>query len=48
MELEEIKQIANRIQRELKNVAYTSSSTFLIDVEELTKRIINAQDNTKA
>lgn len=47
MELEEIIPIAIRIRRELTNVAYTSSSTFLIDVEELTKRIINAQDNTE-
>lgn len=48
IELEESIPIAICIRRELTNVAYTSSSTFLTDVEELTRRIINAQDNTKA
>ena len=48
IELEESIPIAIRIRRELTNVSYTSSSTFLTDVEELTRRIINAKDNTKA
>ena len=46
MELVEIKQIAGRIQRELSNDTYTRSSMFLVDVEELTRRIINDKDDS--
>lgn len=35
-----IEVLANRIQRELTNDLYIKSSVFLIDVEELTKRIL--------